>query len=246
MTESLPFDRVADRYDATRGGEQRGRAFADILQPWLAPGRTLEVGVGTGLVAGALRSRGLDVYGVDLAPAMLARAYQRVGARVAVGDARRLPVRDGAVDTLMFPASLHVIRDVRSALAEAVRVVRLGGRVVVLGGTAADPTADELTPVLASLPAEDRPDRPALVSAAAAAAGLRPVESRELQIGEVSMSPNVLADNIEQRIWSQLWHVDGVVWSQVVVPVIDRLRALPDPDEPRERPMFVHLSVFDR
>ncbi|HEY6596686.1 MAG TPA: methyltransferase domain-containing protein, partial [Asanoa sp.] len=75
MTESLPFDRVADRYDATRGGEERGRALADAVQPWLAPGRTLEVGVGTGLVAAELRARGFDVYGVDLAPAMVARAY---------------------------------------------------------------------------------------------------------------------------------------------------------------------------
>ncbi|HEY6595011.1 MAG TPA: class I SAM-dependent methyltransferase [Asanoa sp.] len=246
MPDSLPFDRVADCYDATRGGDERGHAFADVLQPWLAPGRTLEVGVGTGLVAGALRARGLDVYGIDLAPAMLARAYGRLGPRVAVGDARRLPVRAGSCDTVTFPASLHVIRDTAAALAEAVRVLRPGGRVVVMGATAVDPADDELAPVLAGLPADDRADRPATVATAAAALGLRLVESREAHITELATSPNALADDIEQRIWSQLWHVDGVVWSQVVVPVIDRLRALPDPDQPRERPMFMHLSVFDR
>ena len=59
-------------------------------------------------------------------------------------------------------------------------------------------------------------------------------------------SPNTLADLIEQRAWSNLWHVDGAAWAEVVVPVIERLRALPDPDDPRDRPMPFHLSVFAR
>jgi SAM-dependent methyltransferase len=246
MADSLPFDRIADRYDATRGGERRGRAFAEVIAPWLAPGRTLEIGVGTGLVAHALRRLGLDVYGVDLAPAMLSRAYARVGARVALGDARHLPVRTGVVDNALLVAAVHAIRDTPAALREAARVVRPGGRVVVLAATASDPTDDDIAPVLAGLPHDDRPDRPAMIADAATAAGLVVTESRELAIGAVEASPNLLADHIEQRIWSQLWHVDGAVWGHTVQPVIDRLRALPDPDEPRERPHYGHLSVFAR
>jgi SAM-dependent methyltransferase len=249
MTESLPFDRVADRYDATRGGERRGQAVAAVVEPWLAAGRILEVGVGTGLVAAALRSRGADVCGIDLAPAMLARAYERLGPRVVLGDARRLPVRSAACGTALFVAALHAIRDVPGALAEAARVVRPGGRVVVMAAPESDDPADpddDLHPLLADLPPNERPDRPAAVAAAAAAAGLRSVQSRKLTLSAVAESPNGLADSIEHRLWSQLWHVDGVVWARVVVPVIDRLRALPDPDEPRERPVVLHLSVFDR
>jgi ubiquinone/menaquinone biosynthesis C-methylase UbiE len=48
---SINFDRVADRYDESRGGAARGERFAAGLLPWLVPGRVLEVGVGTGLVS---------------------------------------------------------------------------------------------------------------------------------------------------------------------------------------------------
>jgi ubiquinone/menaquinone biosynthesis C-methylase UbiE len=55
------FDRVASRYDEARGGEQRGSAIAEELEPHL-PANTdapiLEVGVGTEVVAAALRRRG--------------------------------------------------------------------------------------------------------------------------------------------------------------------------------------------
>ena len=78
---SLSFDRIADRYDESRGGTARGERVAADLVPWLAPGRVLEVGVGTGIVAAALAARGLPVYGVDLSQAMLRRAVDRVGSR---------------------------------------------------------------------------------------------------------------------------------------------------------------------
>jgi len=243
----MPFDPVADRYDETRGGESRGREFADQVEPWLAPGRTLEIGVGTGVVAAALRGRGHDVLGVDLSPAMLAHAYPRMGPRIAVGDARRLPVRDACCDNAFFSGALHAIRDVPRALAEAARVVRPGGRIVVIAGTAEGRDPDrEVAPLLAALPPFDRGDNPDAVAAAGTAAGLRIVESRDLMSHSRGDSPNALADLIEQRTWSNLWHVEGAAWAEVVVPVIERLRALPDPDDPRDRPMPYHLSVFAR
>jgi len=49
---SLSFDRVADEYDATRGGEERGEHVAADLEPWLSGGGpVLEAGAGTGVVA---------------------------------------------------------------------------------------------------------------------------------------------------------------------------------------------------
>jgi SAM-dependent methyltransferase len=246
MAESLPFDRIADRYDATRGGAERGRAFAEVIAPRLAPGPTLEVGIGTGLVADALRRLGNEVYGVDLAPAMLSRAYARVGARVALGDARALPVRSGCCANALFVAAIHAIRDTPGALREAARVVRPGGRVLVLGATASERIDDEIAPVLAGLRETDRPDHPDRLAAAASAAGLAWAESRELTLGAVEASPNLLADQIEQRIWSQLWHVDGTAWGRTIQPMIDQLRALPHPDEPRERPVYMQMSVFTR
>jgi ubiquinone/menaquinone biosynthesis C-methylase UbiE len=247
MPESLPFDRVADRYDQTRGGEKRGREVAAVLAPHLVPGRSLEIGVGTGLVSLALaRQHGVPAVGVDLSPAMLARAHARLGARVAVGDARRLPVRDASVDNALFVAALHAIVDLAAAFTEAHRVVRPGGRVVALSAARNRRRGDEYGPLLGGLPGDDRLDLPEAVLAAATSAGLRVVHSSEVTVGTVAESPNRLAEMIETRAWSNLWNVDGAVWASSVMPVVRGLRDLPNPDDPRDRPLTFQLSVFER
>ncbi|GAA1895679.1 hypothetical protein GCM10009687_76540 [Asanoa iriomotensis] len=247
MAESLPFDRVADTYDETRGGERRGREFAAVLAPHLLPGRTLEIGVGTGLVADALNRRhGASAVGVDLSPAMLGHAHARLGARVTVGDARRLPVRTGSVDNAVFVGALHVIVDLPEALAEAARVVRPGGRVVSLTAATERGKGDEFGDLLAGLPGRDRVDTPAAVLAAATAAGLHTLQSGEVTARSFAESPNQLAEIIENRVWSNLWNVDGAVWATTVEPIVQGLRDLPDPDDPRDRRLPFQLSVFGR
>ncbi|MEV1287605.1 class I SAM-dependent methyltransferase [Micromonospora sp. NPDC049679] len=256
---SLPFDRVADRYDETRGGEPRGRLFAAGIAPWLLPGRVLEIGVGTGLIAAPLREQGYAVCGVDLSPAMLARARARLGPRIALGDALALPVATASVDSVAFVAALHAIGDVTGALHEAARVLRPGGRLVALhapgsvatdsgaaDGGAPDPAPPvDVSPLLDRV-RNDRPDTPHRVAAAARAAGLTTVTTRTLTVGTRRQTPNELADAIAERIWSNLWRLDDATWQAVVVPVIDGLRALPEPDRPRLRPHTFRLAVFER
>jgi len=218
-----------------------------VLAPHLVPGRSLEIGVGTGLVAAALAGQhGVPAVGVDLSPAMLARAHARLGARVALGDARRLPVRAASVDNALFVAALHAIVDLAAAFAEAHRVVRPGGRVVALSAPQVRDRRDEFAPLLAGLPGIDRPDTPDGVLAAATEAGLRMVDTREVTIGTMAESPNRLAEMIETRAWSNLWNVDGAVWAATVMPVVRGLRDMPDPDDPRDRPLTFQLSVFER
>jgi ubiquinone/menaquinone biosynthesis C-methylase UbiE len=132
---SIDFDRVADRYDETRGGEDRGRRLAAELAPWLGPdGLTLEVGVGTGLVASALQARGRAVVGVDLAPRMLTRARDRLGAVVALADAHELPIRPAAVANVCIVWVLHAVADAGIVISECQRVLRFGGRLVIASG----------------------------------------------------------------------------------------------------------------
>jgi SAM-dependent methyltransferase len=55
--------------------------------------RVLDVACGAGLLTRRLLARGMDVVGIDLAPALLAQAAARSGARVVRADMRRLPFR---------------------------------------------------------------------------------------------------------------------------------------------------------
>jgi SAM-dependent methyltransferase len=97
---SFSFDPIAARYDATRGGEARGRFVAEVLDPWLpADGPVVEIGVGTGVVAMAVAATGRIVFWVlhlvgDL-PAVVAECHRtlRSGGRllgVVADESRRV------------------------------------------------------------------------------------------------------------------------------------------------------------
>jgi ubiquinone/menaquinone biosynthesis C-methylase UbiE len=94
------------------------------------------VGGGTTYAAGAPDLKGLLV-GIDLSPAMLARAARRreaagLEARVllARGDATRLPLAAASVDRVLCFNGLHVIPDKEAAMAEFRRVLKPGGRLL--------------------------------------------------------------------------------------------------------------------
>jgi SAM-dependent methyltransferase len=246
---SISFDPVADQYDESRGGTARGERIAADLMPWLAPGRVLEVGVGTGIVAVALRSRGLSVSGVDLSMAMLRRAKERLGSTVVRADALALPVASGSMDNVLFVAALHAIGDVSGAIAEATRVLRPGGRLLAVHGLPVrDAPDDEVVRAVAPLSdlREFRSDTEAALDEAAAAASLTPVGTAQVASATMAHAPNAVADGIEQRLWSYLWAVDQSTWDTVVAPVVAALRALPEPDRPRPYALSSRLVVFAR
>ena len=74
-----------------------------------------------------------DVVGVDFSAA-LATTYQGPG-RVILGDARALPLRDRSRDIVLVQGGLHhlfTFDDVDLAIREMVRIVKPGGRIVVI------------------------------------------------------------------------------------------------------------------
>jgi SAM-dependent methyltransferase len=244
----LNFDRVADRYDETRGGTTRGASFAADLDPFLPAGPVLEVAVGTGLVATGLRDRGRAVFGVDLSAEMLARARERLGGLVVRGNALALPVADGAVAGVVYVAALHAIGDVNGALTEAARVLRPDGRVVAVTGEGklAGEGHDEIRKAMASLRPlrQARPDTKQALAAAAERAGLRVVERTATTPLPSAESPTEVADRLEQRLYSYLWDMDAQTWDAVVQPAIDALRNLPEPDRPRQRIQQFLITVL--
>jgi 2-polyprenyl-3-methyl-5-hydroxy-6-metoxy-1,4-benzoquinol methylase len=84
-------ERVAATYDGTSGvfGPGAAEATAGLLAELAGGARALEFGIGTGRIALPLARRGVEVHGIDLSRAMVARLHAKPGGeaiRVAIGD----------------------------------------------------------------------------------------------------------------------------------------------------------------
>ena len=184
-TVARRYDRIARFYDAFEapmdllgGRRRRVRTVAG------ATGRTLEVGVGTG--------RNLDHYppavdlsGIDISPAMLARARQRAQrtsrhVQLDLADVEPPPFDDATFDTVVATCVFCSVPDPVAGLREVARVARPDGQVRLLEHVR--PTnkllgwiADLLSPLVQRLigPAINRPTEDN-----ARAAGLDLVEIR--------------------------------------------------------------------
>jgi hypothetical protein len=75
--------------------------------------------------------------------------------------------------------------------------------------------------------------------------GLESVARRELVESHPSC-PVEYADVLEQRTFSFIWDLDDRTWNDVVQPVIDGLRALPEPTRRRQVTFRRDLLVFER
>jgi len=92
-----------------------------------------DVGCGPGNSATYLRDAVASVIAVDAARAMLLRARRRDPRLLLVrADAARLPLRDASVDAVTFHSVLYLLRDRAAVLRETARVLRPGGRAVIL------------------------------------------------------------------------------------------------------------------
>jgi ubiquinone/menaquinone biosynthesis C-methylase UbiE len=101
--------------------------------------RALDIGAGTGLLTLAAASRIRHVAALDVSPAMCRyleaklASLPTVNVDVLVGNATELPLADGSVDVVLSNYCLHHLHDAdkRRALAEACRVLRPDGRIVI-------------------------------------------------------------------------------------------------------------------
>ena len=118
-------------YDFGPGFAAERRRAISLLG--LAAGeRVLVPGVGTGADL-PLLPHTASVLGVDLTPAMLARArnHGRPGVELRVMNAERLELPDASFDAVLLHQVLEVVADPVACLAEAARVLRPGGRISV-------------------------------------------------------------------------------------------------------------------
>jgi ubiquinone/menaquinone biosynthesis C-methylase UbiE len=122
---------IAPFYDAAiaRATARARRASLAHLEH---PGRRVLIsGIGTGLDVPHL-PRGNRYVGVDLTRAMLDRVPKaRRDLRLVQGDAMRLPFAPSTFDAVVLHLILAVVPDPRRCLAEAARVVKPGGMILV-------------------------------------------------------------------------------------------------------------------
>lgn len=134
---SAIYDRQAPLYDRMTAIFERllfrgGREWVCAQ----ARGTVLEIAIGTGRNL-AFYPQDVELIGIDISPEMLERARRRADAlgrpvELRVGDAQALPFPDASFDTVVVTLGLCTIPDERRAVAEAHRVLRPGGRFLLL------------------------------------------------------------------------------------------------------------------
>jgi ubiquinone/menaquinone biosynthesis C-methylase UbiE len=152
------WNRRAPHFDEDFGHSIRTpaeRAAWDRIFALVLSGRSaldaLDVGCGTGFLSFELAARGHRVTGVDFAAAMIAEARRKAGGHAAAvrfeeADAEQLPFAPASFDLVISRHVLWTLPHPEAAIDEWARVLRTGGRLVIvdshLDGSAAPPAAE--------------------------------------------------------------------------------------------------------
>jgi|ERR1022692_1054178 ubiquinone/menaquinone biosynthesis C-methylase UbiE len=111
----------------------RRRFALEMLEARVAPGSNiLDIGCGTGHLAGELMQRGYTAWGVDFSEGMVEYARQHYNPdRFRVGDIERIPFPDNTFDAVMCLGVMEYLEKDEPALREMWRVLKPGGRAVI-------------------------------------------------------------------------------------------------------------------
>jgi SAM-dependent methyltransferase len=242
----LDYDKEADAYDASRGGEPRAAAAADAVLGLVpaSDGRLLDLACGTGIVTRRLAAArpATRVTGADLTYGMARMAARRLPGAIVLADSRTLPFPDATFDAVTSVWLLHLLDEpeqVRAVVAEGARVLKPGGvYVTTVDKAAAHDVGSDIDAVLAPRPRRPAPDAALLVETYAAAHGLRPAGQARFLGRDQGRSPRRTAADL-RRGWFTRLPPDDPLTERFV----ERLEALPDQERPRADPEFT-LRAF--
>ncbi|XUL92305.1 class I SAM-dependent methyltransferase [Streptomyces galilaeus] len=241
----LDYDKEADAYDATRGGEPRAAAAAEAVLGLVPPGARalLDVACGTGIVTRRLAAArpGLRVTGLDAAPAMTRTAATRLPGAVLLADSRQLPFPDGVFDAVTTIWLLHLVagpEDARAIIAECARVLRPGGvYLTTVDKAAAHDVGSDIDAVLAPRPRRAAQDRSNQVRAHAAEQGLHPAGTARFRGHGQGRSPRSTTADLRRG-----WFTMLPPGEPLTERFAERLQALPDQELPRADPEFTVVA----
>jgi SAM-dependent methyltransferase len=186
------FDLIADEYDESLPAHvvehylDKRVAFVVDRCP---PGKGLDVGCGTGVLAHRLAGRGFEMTGIDPSQGMLdvmAESAPEVTAIRASGE--DLPFEDDSFDLTLTVAALHHVAEpaaVRATLTEMARVTRPGGRIVVWDHNPRNPYWSIL---MKRVPQDDGSER--LIPEAEVLGGLRAGGARVVSSDQLGFVPD--------------------------------------------------------
>ena len=132
------FDSVAGRLGKDYVPGKSWKGLAEALLRLLPPMVIADLGAGEGAFALLLAERAKKVIAVDTSAKMIevgrgqARRHGVKNIEFRLGDMEKVPIRGGQVDLVFFSQSLHHALHPERAVSEANRVLRPGGRIVVL------------------------------------------------------------------------------------------------------------------
>jgi ubiquinone/menaquinone biosynthesis C-methylase UbiE len=140
MAQSIVFDRAVSFYDKTRADpEQVSRAVTDsiVREARLArESKILEAGIGTGRIGLPLLERGYALVGADLSTAMMGKLQEKIIGQnyrltLVQSDVNGFPFPDASFDCVYAVHLYHLVANWQNALAEAIRVIKPGGVMLV-------------------------------------------------------------------------------------------------------------------
>ncbi|MEE9346260.1 MAG: malonyl-ACP O-methyltransferase BioC [Methylococcales bacterium] len=128
------FARAATNYDtvARLQREVGSILFDKLTSHCLANQSILDVGAGTGYCTELLIGQDTNVVALDIAPAMLTQARQRLGGKASylAADAQSLPLKDHSVDIVFANLVLQWCVDLSAVFQEFKRVLKNDGQIV--------------------------------------------------------------------------------------------------------------------
>jgi ubiquinone/menaquinone biosynthesis C-methylase UbiE/DNA-binding transcriptional ArsR family regulator len=136
-TSQAFFSSRAGQWDKVRAELYGSRADLDPLVALLDPSWTVaDLGCGTGQTSATLAPYVKQLVAVDESSAMLAAARRRLAEHENVdlrsGRLEDLPIDDASIDVAVLSLVLHFVVDPMEVVAEAARVLRPGGRLLVV------------------------------------------------------------------------------------------------------------------